>query len=76
MKTARKLCGEKSEGQSNRMIDQCKTSNVEANLQTAQDGIVGAISCFLKNKTAVDMVLLSPSITKNRSMSAENYRDL
>ena len=67
---------ENPEGQSNRMIDQCKTSGIEANLQTAQDGIVGAISGFLKNKTAVDMVLLSPSITKNGKMSARELQRL
>lgn len=67
---------ENPEGQSNRMIAQCKTSGIEANLQTAQDGIVGAISGFLKNKTAVDMVLLSPSITKNGNMSARELQRL
>ncbi|MCX5717174.1 MAG: hypothetical protein NTW44_02470 [Nitrospirae bacterium] len=58
------------------MLEQCKSSGIEANLQTAQDGIVGAISGFLKNKTAVDMVLLSPSITKNGNMSARELQRL
>lgn len=75
--TARELMQrETTEGRSNLMIDQCKTSGIEANLQTAQDGIVGAVSGFLKNKTAVDMVLLSPSITKNGNMSARELQRL
>lgn len=78
--TAREItdasCGNGKEDQSKGMIDQCKSSGVEANLQTAQDGIVGAISGFLKNRTAVDMVLLSPSITKNGNMSARELKRL
>lgn len=72
---ARELMQKKlMEAQSNNMIDQCKTSGIEANMQTAKDDLVSAVSGFLKKRTAVDMVLLSPSITKKGISARELQR--
>jgi len=78
--TAREIAearrGNGKEDQSKGMLEQCKSSGIEVNMQTAQDGLVEAISGFLKNKTAVDMVLLSPSITKKGNISARELHRL
>jgi hypothetical protein len=45
-------------------------------MQAAKDDIVSAVSGFLKKRTAVDMVLLSPSVTQNGNISARELQRL
>lgn len=55
----------------NSMVEQCKTAGIAVNMQTADDNLVSAVNDFLKQRKAVDMVLLSPNITKNGISAGE-----
>jgi len=74
--TAREfLQSEKTEEQSYSMVKECKTAGIDANMHAVSGDLVSVVNDFLKKKTAVDMVLLSPTITKN-GVSARELQKL
>jgi hypothetical protein len=58
------------------MVEQCRTMGIEAGMTTAHGDLVPAISSALKNSRAVDMVILSPSITRDGNVSAKELQRL
>lgn len=58
------------------MVEQCRVLGIEAGLQTAHGDLLPAISSALKNSRAVDMVILSPSITRDGNVSARQLQHL
>jgi len=58
------------------MIEQCRSLGIDAGLETAQGDVLPAISNALKGSRAVDMVILSPSVTRDGSVSAKELQRL
>ena len=58
------------------MVEQCRSMGIEAGMQTAYGELVPAISTALLNSRAVDMVILSPSITRDGNVSAKELQRL
>ncbi len=75
--TARQLVrGSESALATTGMVEQCRMMGIEAGMTTAQDDLVPAISTALRNSRAVDMVILSPSITRDGNVSAKELQRL
>ncbi len=51
------------------LINKCRESGVDVNVTTDSRDVVPAVRDFLKQKRAIDMVLLSPSVTGNGNVS-------
>ena len=60
----------------NFLIEKCRESGVDVNIQTVKMDIVSAIKDFLGQKTAIDMVLLSPCVTNNGNVTAKELQKL
>jgi len=58
------------------MVEQCRSLGIEAGMTTAHGDLVPAISTALRNSRAVDMVILSPSITRDGNVSAKELQRL
>jgi hypothetical protein len=58
------------------MVEQCRILGIEAGMTTAHGDLVPAISSALKSSRAVDMVILSPSITRDGNVSARELQRL
>jgi len=60
----------------NLLAKRCRESGVAVSVQTAAIDIVSAVKDFLGKKTAIDMVLLSPSVTNNGNVTAKELKKL
>jgi len=58
------------------MVEQCRSMGIEAGMTTTHGDLVPAISSALRNSRAVDMVILSPSITRDGNVSARELQRL
>ncbi len=58
------------------MVEQCRILGIEAGMTTAHDDLLPAINTALRNSRAVDMVILSPSITRDGNVSAKELQRL
>jgi endonuclease V-like protein UPF0215 family len=58
------------------MVEQCRSMGIEAGMTTTHGDLVPAISSALRNSRAVDMVILSPSITRDGNVSAKELQRL
>lgn len=58
------------------LIEKCRESGVDVNVQTESRDIVSAVKDFLGKKTAIDMVLLSPCVTDNGNVTAKELQKL
>ena len=58
------------------MVEQCRVMGIEAGMTTAHGDLVPAISDALRNSRAVDMVILSPNITRDGNVSAKELQRL
>lgn len=75
--TARELAGRPESPELHpALVEQCRSMGIEAGMTTAQGELVPAISSALKNSRAVDMVILSPSITRDGNVSARELQRL
>ncbi|MBI4709936.1 MAG: hypothetical protein HY806_07235 [Nitrospirae bacterium] len=78
-KTAQELLSKnnpKNAGAVSILIEKCRRSGVDTNIQTTTMDIVLAIKDSLKHKNTVDMVLLSPSITNNGKIKSGDLQKL
>ncbi len=60
----------------NFLIEKCRTSGIDVNVQTESKDIVSAVKDLLGKKTAIDMVLLSPCVTDNGNVTAKELQKL
>ena len=60
----------------NFLIEKCRESGVDVNVQTESKDIVSAVKDFLGKKTTIDMVLLSPCVTDNGNVTAKELQKL
>ena len=58
------------------LAERCRGSGVEVSVQSAAIDIVQAVKHYLSEKTSVDMVLLSPSVTDNGNITEKDLRRL
>ncbi len=58
------------------LIEKCRKSGVDVNVQTESKDIVSAVKDFLGKKTTIDMVLLSPCVTDNGNVTAKELQKL
>ncbi len=78
--TAREILspGEKAglEEKVERLAEKCQRSGVNVNIHSVTVELFSAIRDFLREKTGIDMVLLSPSITDNGNVSSRELNKL
>jgi len=78
--TAREILAERDESDSRRklglLMERCQESSVDVDVQAVTKDAVSAVNDFLKQKSGVDMVLLSPSITSNGEVTARELQKL
>lgn len=75
--TARELARGTEETQGHGgMVEQCRVLGIEAGMQTAHEDLVPAVSAALRSSRGVDMVILSPSITRDGNVSAKELQRL
>ncbi|MDP3298059.1 MAG: hypothetical protein Q8N09_10830 [Thermodesulfovibrionia bacterium] len=78
--TARKIAsGDEKDGSQETisiLLEKCKNSGVDVSVHTVLDEPVSAISNFLKKKSTIDMVILSPSVMRNGNLSARELKRL
>lgn len=60
----------------NILIEKCRKSGVDVNVQTAKIDIASAVKNLLSQKPTIDMVLLSPSVTNNGTISSKELNKL
>ena len=60
----------------NFLIEKCRESGVDVNVQTESKDLVSAVKDFLGKKTTIDMVLLSPCVTDNGNVTAKELQKL
>lgn len=58
------------------LAEKCRESGVSVNIHSATADLFSAIKDFLGQKSGIDMVLLSPSITDNGNVSARELNKL
>jgi hypothetical protein len=58
------------------LAERCRGSGVDVNVQSAAIDIVQAVKHYLSEKTSVDMVLLSPSVTYHGNITEKDLRRL
>ena len=59
-----------------RLAEKCQRSGVSVNIHSVTADLFSSIKDFLKEKTGIDMVLLSPSITDNGNVSSRELNKL
>jgi hypothetical protein len=59
-----------------RLAEKCQRSGVNVNIHSVTVELFSAIKDFLREKTGIDMVLLSPSITDNGNISSRELNKL
>jgi len=78
--TAREILAESNDSDSRRklglLLEKCQESGVDVDVHAVKKDAVSAVNDFLKEKNAVDMVLLSPSITNNGEVSTRELQKL
>lgn len=65
-----------SDGKINFLVRKCQESGVDVRVQTEAKDIVSSVKDFLRKKTSIDMVLLSPSVTNNGNVTAKELQKL
>ena len=65
-----------SEGKLNTLMEKCQDAGVTTRVYTVALDALSAIKDFLKQQAKVDMVLLSPSITNNGSVTSGDLQKL
>ena len=82
-KTARELIAEDHKARNedfeeklSQMKEKCKKSGITADVSTSAADVVSAIKNMLKQNTRIDMVLLSPSITRDGHISSRELNKL
>lgn len=82
-KTAREMIKEDFESKNesyeerlNQLADKCKLAGVEVDISTASSDAVSAIKNLLRQNTSIDMVLLSPNITKDNHITVRDLNRL
>ena len=65
-----------SDGLKDRIAEKCSGSGVSAGIYSALTDTASALRDFLKQKSNIDMVLLSPSITDNGNLSSRELKQL
>ncbi|MBI5194889.1 MAG: hypothetical protein HZA10_01045 [Nitrospirae bacterium] len=78
-KTAQEILStndKKNAGAISLLLEKCRKSGVDTNIQTTTMDIGLAVKDFLKQKNTVDMVLLSPSITNNGNITSSDLQKL
>ncbi len=58
------------------LAERCQRSGVSVNIHSVTADLFSAIKDFLREKTGIDMVLLSPSVTDNGNVSARELNKL
>jgi hypothetical protein len=76
MAQAEAAAGETPEKKAGLLAEKCKESGVSVNVHSATADLFSAIKDFLGQKSGIDMVLLSPSITDNGNVSARELNKL
>jgi hypothetical protein len=56
--------------------DRCSAAGMDARVETSSKGTVGALRDYLQEDRNVELVLLSPSITEEKSFSSTNFKKL
>ncbi|MBI4849169.1 MAG: hypothetical protein HY808_11440 [Nitrospirae bacterium] len=78
--TARKIFSDKMDAVSrtklNQFLEQCQNEGIVTRVYTVALDAISAIKDFLKEKNTVDMVLLSPSVTDNGSITSSDLQKL
>lgn len=59
-----------------RLAEKCQRSGVNVNIHSVTAELFSAIKDFLREKTGIDMVLLSPSVTDNGNVSSRELNKL
>ncbi len=59
-----------------RLAEKCQRSGVSVNIHSVTADLFSSIKDFLRDKTGIDMVLLSPSITDNGNVSSRELNKL
>lgn len=59
-----------------RLAEMCQRSGVGVNIHSVKVDLFSAIKDFLREKTGIDMVLLSPSVTDNGNVSSRELNKL
>ena len=82
-KTARERIKEDYESKSesyeerlNQLLEKCRQSGVPVDISTAATDAVSAIKNLLRQNTNIDMVLLSPNITKDKHITVKDLNRL
>ncbi len=58
------------------LAEKCQRSGVNVNIHSVTIDLFSAIKDFLREKTGIDMVLLSPTVTDNGNVSARELNKL
>jgi len=82
-KTAREMIKEDLEKKNggyeerlSQLVEKCKQSGVPVDISTSATDAVSAIKNLLRQNTSIDMVLLSPSITKDNHITVRDLNRL
>ncbi len=70
------ITGKDTDSRINLLTTACRKSGIQASVQTATQDIVSSVKDFLRKKTAVDIVLLSPSVVHNDAVTAKELQKL